>query len=90
MPTTSNLSNTWPVQDAKAHFSEFLQAAITQGPQLVTKRGVEAAVLVPVVQWRQMQAAAPNIKDVLLEGAGRGELNIPPRQAQPLREPLEW
>ena len=40
--------DTWPVQDAKARFSEFLQACISHGPQLVTKHGAEAAVLVPV------------------------------------------
>ena len=38
---------TWPVQDAKARFSEFLEACITDGPQIVTKRGAAAAVLVP-------------------------------------------
>ncbi len=36
---------TWPEQDAKARFSEFLGASLTEGPQVVTRRGVEAAVL---------------------------------------------
>ena len=40
--------NTWPVQDAKARFSELLTACLTDGPQMVTKRGTEAAVLVPM------------------------------------------
>ena len=35
---------TWPVQDAKARFSEFLQVCIVDGPQMVSKRGAEAAV----------------------------------------------
>jgi hypothetical protein len=30
---------TWPVQDAKARFSELLEASITKGPQIVTRRG---------------------------------------------------
>ena len=34
----------WQVQDAKAKFSEFLDASITTGPQVVTRRGVETAV----------------------------------------------
>ena len=34
---------TWPVQDAKARFSEFLDACMAEGPQMVTKRGAEAA-----------------------------------------------
>jgi prevent-host-death family protein len=46
------MMSTWAVQDAKARFSEFLQACLTSGPQLVTRRGQEATVLVPVSQWR--------------------------------------
>jgi len=57
----------WQVQDAKARFSEFLEAAIESGPQMVTRRGVETAVLVPIQQWRRLQAVArPSLKDVLL------------------------
>ena len=37
----------WPVQDAKARFSELLETALAEGPQIVTKRGVEAAVVLP-------------------------------------------
>ena len=54
---------TWPVQDAKARFSEFLEACMAEGPQMVTKRGAEAAVLVPVDEWRRLQAAAPPIAE---------------------------
>jgi antitoxin Phd len=61
---------TWPVQDAKARFSEFLEACIVDGPQMVSKRGVEAAVLVPVQEWRRLQAAArPSLKQLLLSDA---------------------
>ncbi len=76
--------DTWPVQDAKARFSEFLQACLTSGPQLVTKRGLEAAVLVPVGQWRQMQANhQPSLKQVLLDTSARDDLLLLPRgQAQ--------
>jgi prevent-host-death family protein len=38
----------WPVQEAKARFSELLERSITEGPQIVTKRGIETAVLVPI------------------------------------------
>ena len=71
---------TWPVQDAKARFSEFLEACISDGPQMVTKRGAEAAVLVPVDEWRRLQAAArPSLKQLLLSDTGRVDLLIPPR-----------
>jgi prevent-host-death family protein len=43
-------------QDAKARFSAFLEAILKKnGPQIVTKRGVETAVLVPIAQRRRMQ-----------------------------------
>ncbi len=64
--------NAWPVQDAKARFSEFLEACIAEGPQIVTKRGVEAAVLVPVDEWRRLQSAArPSLKQLLLADTPR-------------------
>jgi antitoxin Phd len=70
----------WPVQDAKAKFSEFLDACMTDGPQMVSKRGVEAAVLVPVDVWMRLQAAArPSLKELLLTDSARMDIPIPPR-----------
>lgn len=70
----------WPVQDAKARFSEFLDACLSQGPQLVTRRGTEAAVLVPVAEWRRLSAAArPSLKELLLQAEGRSQALTPPR-----------
>ena len=70
----------WPVQDAKARFSEFLDACVADGPQMVTKRGAEAAVLVRVDEWRRLQAAArPSLKQLLLSTEARAELLIPAR-----------
>ncbi len=44
----------WSVQDAKARFSEFLETCLSDGPQLVTKRGAEAAVLVSLRDWQRL------------------------------------
>jgi prevent-host-death family protein len=81
---------TWPVQNAKARFSELLDACIAEGPQMVTKRGAEAAVLVPVDVWRRLQAAArPTLKQLLLSDSGHTELNIPARghaRRRPIQE----
>ena len=72
--------STWAVQDAKARFSEFLDACVSEGPQVVSRRGVEAAVLVPVEEWRRLQAAArPSLKQLLLYSAARTELLVPGR-----------
>ena len=36
--------SSWQVQVAKARFSEFLDASIKKGTQIVTRRGIETAV----------------------------------------------
>ena len=72
--------NTWPVQDAKARFSEMLDACLKDGPQLVTRRGTDAAMLVPVAEWKRLTAEArPSLKALLMTDIGRTELNIPAR-----------
>ena len=72
--------HTWPVLDAKARFSELLSACLSDGPQLVSKRGAEAAVLVNITQWRRLQQSAqPSLKDLLLTPDARGDIPIPTR-----------
>ena len=82
-------SKVWPVQDAKARFSEMLVACEKEGPQVVTKRGVEAAVLVPVEEWRRVSARArPSLKELLLSDRARtDELVIAPRGPVVRRRP---
>ena len=73
------MSNRWPVQTAKARFSELLERTIAEGPQIVTRRGNETAVVVPLEQWRSLQRIAqPNLKELLLASEPR---------ADPLRHP---
>lgn len=82
----------WSVQDAKARFSEFLDACLVEGPQMVTRRGAEAAVLVPVHEWRRLQSAArPTLKQLLLSDAARSDLVVPARGQAKRRkvEPLQ-
>jgi antitoxin Phd len=79
--------NTWPVQDAKARFSEFLDACIAEGPQMVTRRGAEAAVLVPAAEWKRMQSAArPSLKELLLSDTARTDFLVPARGAARRRQ----
>jgi len=71
---------TWSVQDAKARFSEFLETCLSDGPQLVTKRGAEAAVLLPMAEWRRLERSSrPTLKNLLLADAARGSLDLPAR-----------
>ena len=82
------MSRKWQVQEAKARFSEFLDASVADGPQIVTKRGVETAVLVPIAQWRKLEhAAKPDLKELLLAPEARTEQLTPPRVQRPRRTP---
>ncbi|MEI7786166.1 MAG: type II toxin-antitoxin system Phd/YefM family antitoxin [Betaproteobacteria bacterium] len=81
--------HSWPVQDAKARFSEFLDACLLEGPQMVTRRGAEAAVLVPVQEWRRLQSAArPSLKQLLLSDQALTNMAVPPR-GRAKRRPVE-
>jgi antitoxin Phd len=70
---------TWPVQDAKARFSEMLDNCLNEGPQVISRRGVAEAVLVPIDQWRRLQSDAPTLKDLLLSDHARGDILVPAR-----------
>lgn len=71
---------TWPVQDAKARFSELLDACVSEGPQVVTRRGAETAILVPLAEWKRLtQAARITLKELLLSDVGRADFEVPPR-----------
>jgi antitoxin Phd len=74
------------VQDAKARFSEMLERALSEGPQIVTKRGKEAAVLVSANEWRDLEARGrPSLKELLLSDEARTDELVPARRKIKLR-----
>ena len=82
------MSKVWQVQDAKARFSEFLEASLEDGPQIVTRRGVETAVLVPIEQWRRLKKMTkPDLKELLLTSEARTDALTPPRSERRRRAP---
>jgi antitoxin Phd len=83
--------SSWQVQDAKARFSELLDATLEKGPQIVTRRGVETAVIVPIEEWRRAQRAArPSLKALLLGTGPRFEDLVRKRRAIKRRPPVEF
>ncbi len=81
----------WSVQDAKARFSELLDTCMVEGIQVITKRGTEAAVLVPVDEWRRLTAAArPSLKQLLLTDTARVDFELAPRGQAKRRQLPEW
>ena len=81
----------WQVQEAKARFSEFLETSLSDGPQIVTKRGVETAVLVPVSEWRRLEERSrPDLKQLLLSTDPRTDALTPPRRRHRQRQPRRF
>ncbi|MEO8597929.1 MAG: type II toxin-antitoxin system Phd/YefM family antitoxin [Candidatus Solibacter sp.] len=44
----------WQLQTAKARFSELFRRARTEGPQLITRQGKEAVVMLPVEEFERL------------------------------------
>lgn len=75
------MDNRWQVQTAKARFSELIEKTVTEGPQVVTRRGVETAVVAPIELWRNLERGArPNLKELLLAPEPRSETLAAPRR----------
>ncbi len=78
---------TWPVQDAKASFSEMLDTSLAEGPQVVTRHGKATAVLVPIRQWNALQSSNKRtLKQLLLDRSVVAHIPVPPRGGLKLRK----
>lgn len=67
--------DTWKLQDAKARFSEVVDRALADGPQIVTRHGTNAVV---VISFEQFRATAPaqNFRSFLLSSQGVSDLPL--------------
>lgn len=84
------MNNHWAVQDAKAKFSELLNACLEEGPQVVTKRGHETAVLITIKEWNVLKnLARPSLKMLLLSDEAKGDLILPKRGQGTSRKPIK-
>jgi len=78
----------WQLQDAKARFSELIEDTLKKGPQTVTRRGIDTAVVVSIDEWRRLQQnGRPTLKEVLLGPGPRFEIPIPKRGQLKHRKP---
>jgi prevent-host-death family protein len=67
----------WPVAEAKAHFSEMIDTALAEGPQVVTRKGRRTVVVVPVEQWERRAKRNGTLADFFAASPLRGSrLNI--------------
>lgn len=51
----------WQLQAAKQHFSEVVDLARTEGPQVVTKHGRDAVVIVSAEEYQLLRGSEPSL-----------------------------
>ena len=52
----------WPLQDAKNKFSSMVEQALHHGPQLVTRHGKEAVVVVAASEFRKLNKPSESLR----------------------------
>jgi antitoxin Phd len=58
----------WQTQHAKAHLTEVIERARREGPQTITRHGIERAVVLSVEDYRALVAQKPDFRAYLLGG----------------------
>lgn len=51
--TMAQKTKAWTLADAKAHLSEVVESALQQGPQIITRHGRKAVVVVAAEEWER-------------------------------------
>ena len=77
--------HTWQLQEAKSRFSELVDLTLKEGPQLVTRRGEEAVVILSANDYRRLSGQTPRLMDCLLN-APRGEPLAADRSRETVRD----
>ena len=48
------MAHTWQLQEAKNKFSRVVENALNDGPQIITRRGVEVAIVLSYAEYQKM------------------------------------
>ncbi len=66
----------WQLQDAKNKLSQVIDKCIKEGPQVITRRGQEAVVLVPINDYKQMTKNKCDLVDFFRKSPLAGNVTI--------------
>ena len=62
----------WQLQEAKNKFSEVVEKAIKNGPQIITRRGIETVVIISVEDYQKLTQPKTSIVDFFRKSPLRG------------------
>jgi prevent-host-death family protein len=63
----------WKIKDARANFSELIDRAMRDGPQLVTRNGKKAVVVVSAEDWERRNRHRGDLVDFFANSPLREE-----------------
>ncbi len=76
----------WQLQEAKNKLSEVVDAALVDGPQVITRRGRATAILLSYEDYRKLVVSQQKLSDFFRESPLAGlELDVT-RDPSPLRD----
>ena len=64
---------TWQLKDARANFSTLVDKAISDGPQIVTRNGKKAVVVVSMEEWARRERHRGDLVDFFANSPLRQE-----------------
>ncbi|HPH95034.1 MAG TPA: type II toxin-antitoxin system Phd/YefM family antitoxin [Anaerolineaceae bacterium] len=71
------MDNIWQLQEAKSKFSEMVDRALTEGVQIVTRRGAKAVVVIPFDEYERLTRPEVPLSHFLLASPLAGsEINV--------------
>lgn len=57
------MPRSWQIQEAKNKLSEVVEEAIENGPQILTRRGEEVAVVLSLSEYRQLKKKQTSLSE---------------------------
>ncbi len=86
--TEENRPGRWPLQDAKARFSELVRRVRSDGPQLVTVHGRDEVVVMAVEEFRRLKGDRTGAALIAaLQASPYRDIDIEPRRERlPVRD----
>ena len=70
----------WQVQEAKMRLSQVIEEAQSNGPQMITRHGVDRAVVLSIDEFRSLTAHKPDLRTWLLGGPKVDDFEIEPNR----------
>jgi len=78
----------WQLQEAKQKFSQVVQRALDEGPQVVTRHGETVVVIVSAGEYQRLTGSKPDLADFLLYGPDLSVLDL--ERAPDLPREIDW